>query len=324
MKVSINEECFLGLHYNVKSELGIITEELLDNLKDYNGSSKLSSDDVSKQIGFLYRHIRCAIFNGFYETEGAYPIYVDKSYDDDELTIPSTYHKKFVEIRQRWDKKLCFSKIKVDDSRFDSNGISFYKRAAKNLFDIPDIFDNPTSRMNENNIIKSWMNRFLGTQSIHELDEAVNIYCQTDWMKSEKLEMMLIKVYSAFNQAEMLRSSAYSDERLKAIGKIIYEIVFLIGNIVVSASLSGDKSEFSPLIFVAIYFLKFFNPISVLLRRRAILDDDNNRYLSKIHNKIMSDDYFYSFLIKEEFQELERKGLNVSRYVFKILNISKS
>lgn len=324
MKVSINEECFLGLHYNVKSELGIITEELLDNLKDYNGSSKLSPDDVAKQIGFLYRHIRCAIFNGFYETEGAYPIYVDKSYDDDELTIPSTYHKKFVEIRQRWDKELCFSKIKVDDSRFDSNGISFYKRATKNLFDLPDIFDNPTSRMNENNIIKSWMNRFLGIQSIHELDKAVNIYCQTDWMKSEKLEIVLIRVYSAFNQAKMLRTSAYSDDRLKVIGKIIYEILFLIGNIVVSASLSGDKSEFSPLIFVAIYFLKFYNPISVLLRRRAILDDDNNRYLSKSHNKIMSDDYFYPSLIKEEFQELERKGLNVSRYVFKILNISKN
>jgi hypothetical protein len=107
-------------------------------------------------------------------------------------------------------------------------------------------------------------------------------------------------------------------------GKVIYEILFLIGNVFLSKFLCDGKSELIPLIFVAIYFLKFYNPISVLLRRRAILDDDNHKYLSKSHNKIMSDDYFYPSLIKEEFQELERKGLNVSRYVFKILNISKN
>lgn len=324
MKVSINEECFLGLHYNVKSELGIITEELLDNLKDYNGSSKLSSDDVAKQIGLVYRHLRCAIFNGLYETAGAYPIYVDESYDDDELTITSKYHKKFVEIRQRWDDELCFSKIKVDDSKFDSYGIGFYKRATKNLFDLTDIFDNPTRRMSEDNITKSWTNRFLATQNTHELDEVINIYCKTEWMKSEKLEKLLIRTYSAFNIAKLHQVSTYTDELFMLTGKVIYEILFLIGNIFLSKFLCDGKSEFIPLIFVAIYFLKFYNPISVFIRRRSFLDDENHKYLSKIHNKIMSDDYFYLSLIKEEFQELERKGLNVSRYVFKILNISKN
>jgi hypothetical protein len=322
MKVSINEECFLGLHYNIKSELGIITEELLDNLKDYNCSSKLSSDDVAKQIGLVYRHLRCAIFNGLYETAGAYPIYVDESYDDDKLTITSKYHKKFVEIRQRWDDELCFSKIKVDDSKFDSYGIRFYKRATKNLFDLTNIFDNPTSRMSEDDITKSWTNRFLATQNTHELDEVVNIYCKTEWMKSEKLEKLLLRTYSAFNIAKLHQASTYTDELFMLTGKVIYEILFLIGNVFLSKFLCDGKSEFIPLIFVAIYFLKFYNPISVFIRRRSFLDDDNHKYLSKSHNKIMSDDYFYPSLIKEEFQELERKGLNVSRYVFKLLNTS--
>jgi hypothetical protein len=107
-------------------------------------------------------------------------------------------------------------------------------------------------------------------------------------------------------------------------GKVIYEILFLVGNVFLSKFLCDGKSEFIPLIFVAIYFLKFYNPISVFIRRRSFLDDGNHKYLSKIHNKIMSDDYFYLSLIKKEFQELEQKGLNVSRYVFRILNISKN
>jgi hypothetical protein len=332
IKISVTDECIYALHYTLNSELGQITEELLENLKHYKGSSKLTSDNVAKQIGLIYRHLRCAIFNGFYETEGAYPIYVDESYDDDELTLPSSYHKKFVEPKQRHENvirdfletKTNFSKIKVDDSKFDSNGIGFYKRATKNLLDISDIFDNPTSGMKEKSITKSWMNRFLGTQYTHELDEAVNIYCQTDWMKSEKLEILLIKVFSAFNQAKMLRSTAYSDDLLKTIGKIIYEILFFIGNALLSEDLSDGQSEFIPLIFISIYFLKFYNPISVLLRQKSALDGNNNRFLDKVHNKIMSDDYFHPFLIKEEFHELERMGLNVSRYVFKILNISKN
>lgn len=320
MKVSINEDCIHSLHYDINSELGKITVELLENLKHYTGESELTTDEVANQIGFIYQHLRSAIFNNFYSTQYAYLPFFDGSSESDELRLPPKYYKQFVEPKQRYES---FSKIKANDSKLDSDAISFYKRATKNSFDLTDVFDNPTTRMNENAIVKSWMNRFLGTQDTLELDDAVNIYCQTDWMKSEKLEKMIIKVYSAFNFAKMLGSSSFFDERLKLIGKVIYEILFFIGNIFLSGSLADGKSEFIPLIFIATYFLKFYNPISILFRRKSVLENDNDIFLVKIHNKIMSDDYFHLAIIKEDFQELERKGLNISRYIFKLINQSK-
>lgn len=312
MKLPISDFSFGYLHGTLDSELGQITEEILNNLEFYEGSTKLSSEIVIQKISQLYKLLRLAIFNNFYNTHFCY-------LDADELSLPNKYFKHFVgnfSARENYN----FRKFKITESNLDSDANRFFKKATKEVFDLFYLFDNPTERMNEDSIIKDSKNGFLGHQTTFDLDEATSIYRNTDWMKSEKLEKMLIKIYSSFNYAAQWQASGGSTLiAFKAYALLTFEILFLIGNIFLSNWLSDGNSQFTALILIALYFLKFYNPLTVAHRNHLKQEDNNFRFLAKIHNKIMSNDYFCPTIVREEFLELDKKGLNISRYVFRIL-----